>query len=420
MNDRTMENIKKEKKHSLPKGWEIKKLGDVLTIERGGSPRPIKKYLTDSSEGINWIKISDATASNKYIYETKEKITREGLHKTRMVHEGDFLLSNSMSFGRPYIMRTSGCIHDGWLVLKQEGEKVFEIEYLYYLLSSPYLFEQFDSLAAGSTVRNLNIRLVSSVEVPVPPLPEQQRIVSILDKCFSAIERSRNNAEQNLKNAKELFESYLQGVFDPSTRSGQGKGEGWEEKKLGEVYDVRDGTHDSPKYHNQGYPLVTSKNLKNHKLTFDNIKFISETDYLNINKRSKVDVGDVLFAMIGTIGNPVVIEDEPNYAIKNVALFKVRNNQNSYFLKYFLDSKQTIEKMMRDAKGTTQKFVGLGYLRSFPILVPPLKEQQTIVRQLDTLRIETQKLESIYQKKILLLEELKKSILQKAFSGELN
>lgn len=412
MNDRTMENIKKEKKHSLPKGWEIKKLGEVLTIERGGSPRPIKKYLTDSSEGINWIKISDATASNKYIYETKEKITREGLHKTRMVHEGDFLLSNSMSFGRPYIMRTSGCIHDGWLVLKQEGEKVFEIEYLYYLLSSPYLFEQFDSLAAGSTVRNLNIRLVSSVEVPVPPLPEQQRIVSILDKCFSAIERSRNNAEQNLKNAKELFESYLQGVFEK-------KGNGWEEKKLGEVYDVRDGTHDSPKYHNQGYPLVTSKNLKNHKLTFDNIKFISETDYLNINKRSKVDVGDVLFAMIGTIGNPVVIEDEPNYAIKNVALFKVGNNQNSYFLKYFLDSKQTIEKMMRDAKGTTQKFVGLGYLRSFPILVPPLKEQQTIVRQLDTLRIETQKLESIYQKKILLLEELKKSILQKAFSGEL-
>ena len=413
MNDRTMENIKKEKKHSLPKGWEIKKLWDVLTIELGCSPRPIKKYLTDSSEGINLIKISDATASNKYIYETKEKITREGLHKTRMVHEGDFLLSNSMSFGRPYIMRTSGCIHDGWLVLKQEGEKVFEIEYLYYLLSSPYLFEQFDSLAAGSTVRNLNIRLVSSVEVPVPPLPEQQRIVSILDKCFSAIERSRNNAEQNLKNAKELFESYLQGVFEK-------KGNGWEEKKLGEVYDVRDGTHDSPKYHNQGYPLVTSKNLKNHKLTFDNIKFISETDYLNINKRSKVDVGDVLFAMIGTIGNPVVIEDEPNYAIKNVALFKVGNNQNSYFLKYFLDSKQTIEKMMRDAKGTTQKFVGLGYLRSFPILVPPLKEQQTIVRQLDTLRIETQKLESIYQKKILLLEELKKSILQKAFSGELN
>src|SRR5690606_1341872 len=166
--------------------------------------------------------------------------------------------------------------------------------------------------------------------------------------------------------------------------------------------------------------LVTSKNLKNHKLTFANMKFISKTDYLNINKRSKDEVGVVLFAMIGTIGNLVVIEDEPNYGIKNVALFKVGNNKNSYFLKYFLDSKQTIEKMMRDAKGTPQKFVGLGYLRSFPILLPPLKDQQTIVRQLDALRAETQKLEGLYQKKIDNLEELKKSILQKAFSGELS
>ena len=123
--------------------------------------------------------------------------------------------------------------------------------------------------------------------------------------------------------------------------------------------------------------------------------------------------------MIGTIGNPVVIEDEPNYAIKNVALFKVLNDQNSYYLKYFLDSKQTIEKMMKDAKGTTQKFVGLGYLRSFLILVPSIDEQQTIVRQLDELRAETQKLETIYRKKLENLEELKKSILQKAFSGEL-
>jgi type I restriction enzyme S subunit len=118
----------------MKEAWELKKLGEVLTIERGGSPRPIKKYLTDSSEGINWIKISDATASNKYIYETKEKITKDGLHKTRLVNEGDFLLSNSMSFGRPYIMKTTGCIHDGWLVLKQDEKKVFETEYLYYLL----------------------------------------------------------------------------------------------------------------------------------------------------------------------------------------------------------------------------------------------------------------------------------------------
>ncbi len=116
--------------------WEIKKLGEVLSIERGGSPRPIKKYLTNSSDGINWIKISDATASEKYIYETKGKITRDGLHKTRVVNEGDFILSNSMSFGRPYIMKTTGCIHDGWLVLKQNGKNYLKQNFfiIYYLL----------------------------------------------------------------------------------------------------------------------------------------------------------------------------------------------------------------------------------------------------------------------------------------------
>lgn len=115
-------------------------------------------------------------------------------------------------------------------------------------------------------------------------------------------------------------------------------------------------------------------------LNYDNVNYISEKDYININKRSKVDKGDILFAMIGTIGNPVVIQDEPNFAIKNVALFKVPQGQNSNFLKYFLDAKSTINQMISDAKGTTQKFVGLGYLRGFRILLPPLIEQKSIVQ----------------------------------------
>ena len=121
--------------------------------------------------------------------------------------------------------------------------------------------------------------------------------------------------------------------------------EGWKIKKMGKVYDVRDGTHDSPKYIKDGYPLITSKNLKNGVVNFDKVKFISELDYLNISKRSKVDIGDVLFAMIGTIGNPTVIVDEPTYAIKNVALFKVDSTQNSFYLKYYLESQAVIDKM---------------------------------------------------------------------------
>src|SRR5262245_14536722 len=118
----------------LPKDWNLVTLGDIFLIERGGSPRPIEDFITNESNGVNWIKIGDTKGAKKYITRTQEKIRPEGLKKTRMVYEGDFILSNSMSFGRPYIMKTSGCIHDGWLVIRK-NENV-DTDFLYYSLSS--------------------------------------------------------------------------------------------------------------------------------------------------------------------------------------------------------------------------------------------------------------------------------------------
>jgi type I restriction enzyme, S subunit len=194
--------------------WEDKKLGEILTIRRGGSPRPISKYLTSSPDGLNWIKISDATASNKYILETKEKINKEGLSKSREVKEGDLILSNSMSFGRPYIMKTSGCIHDGWLVLKQEGEKILDAEFLYYLLSSRFVFEQFNYLAAGSTVRNLNINLVSSVKVSFPLLSQQKSVVKKLNSLNSKTQKLEVIYQKKIEALEEMKKSLLQKAFN--------------------------------------------------------------------------------------------------------------------------------------------------------------------------------------------------------------
>ena len=195
-------------------GWVEKKLGDVLKIERGGSPRPIKKYLTDGPDGLNWIKIGDATASDKYIYKTKQKITKDGLHKTRLVEEDDFILSNSMSFGKPYIMKTRGCIHDGWLTLKEKDGFKIEQDFLYHLLCSPNLFKQFDGLAAGSTVRNLNIALVSSVTVYIPTVALQKTIVINLEKIKEQTQSIDSKYQQQLNSLDELKKSILQKAFE--------------------------------------------------------------------------------------------------------------------------------------------------------------------------------------------------------------
>ena len=178
--------IDSELPFKLPVGWAYERLGNICSVARGGSPRPIEDYLTDGENGLNWIKISDTKQGGKYIFSTKEKIRREGLSKTRLVKCGDFLLTNSMSFGRPYILQTNGCIHDGWLVIG-DTESVFQQEFLYYLLSSTTMFNTLNSLAVGSTVKNLKSESVKSLIVPIPPLQEQAAIAQYIETIFDAI-----------------------------------------------------------------------------------------------------------------------------------------------------------------------------------------------------------------------------------------
>ena len=171
---------------ALSENWRWERLGNISTIARGGSPRPIEDYLTEGDDGINWIKIGDTEQGGKYISSTHEKIIPAGLPKTRHVKSGDFLLTNSMSFGRPYILKTDGCIHDGWLVIG-DIDKVFNQDYLYYALSSGFMYKAFSEVAAGSTVKNLKSDTVKAVFFPVPPYDEQVRIANYVEKLFAAI-----------------------------------------------------------------------------------------------------------------------------------------------------------------------------------------------------------------------------------------
>ena len=192
--------------------WQVKKLGEIFNIVRGGSPRPIKSFLTDDENGVNWIKIGDVGVGSKYITQTKQKIHKDGLRQSREIKIGDLLLTNSMSYGRPYISKINGAIHDGWLVFQPK----FEIskDYVFYFFTNSQTYKKLSNLAVGSTVKNLQINFLEKFEIPLPPLSEQNLIVSQIEKRFKAADSSLNLIEQNLKKAEILKQSILSKAFN--------------------------------------------------------------------------------------------------------------------------------------------------------------------------------------------------------------
>nr|MCU0396782.1 restriction endonuclease subunit S [Cyclobacteriaceae bacterium] len=376
----------------MKKDWERKKLGEVCIVERGSSPRPIEKYLTDRPDGVNWIKIGDTKGVDKYIYSTKEKITKEGSKKSRYVREGDFILSNSMSFGKPYIMKTDGYIHDGWFVFRLPD--FIDKDYFYHLLTSPNVQEQIQSLGAGAIVKNISGDLVKRVDVTYPPLPEQKRIVSILEEAFAAISKAKANAEQNLNNAKELFESCLQRVFE-------NKGEGWEEKTLGDI----------------GRPSMCKRILKNQTSSTGDIPFykigtfgktpdayISKEIYNEFRtKYSFPKKGDILISASGTIGRRVRYDGEPAF-FQDSNIVWIDNDEKQVLNDYLYVFYEFCD--WQPSKGATISRLYNSNLTSIKIVFPKsLEEQKNIINKINAISTETQKLEVIYQKKTENLEE---------------
>ena len=185
---------------AVPDKWKVCRVKDVSIVERGGSPRPIEDYLTDSTDGINWIKIGDTVKGSKYITHVSQKIRKDGLSKTRFVNEGTLLLTNSMSFGEAYILCTDGCIHDGWLAFSDYKDIV--IEFLYYFFISSFCRLQFELQVAGGVVQNLNIDKVKTTVIFLPSIEEQRQIASFLDSkidCLNAFIEKKAEIIERLK-----------------------------------------------------------------------------------------------------------------------------------------------------------------------------------------------------------------------------
>lgn len=191
--------------------WLKSNLGDIVKIDRGSSPRPIQQYLTESDDGVNWVKISDAKEGDKYITSTKEKITRKGAEKSRHVVPGDFILSNSMSLGRAYIMKIEGYIHDGWFVLRLPN--YLNADFFYYLLSSSQVQNQFTSLAVGGVVKNIRSELVKQTVVKIPSIEEQKEIVRKVEVLFAHADQIEQQVQTALEKVNNQTQSILAKAF---------------------------------------------------------------------------------------------------------------------------------------------------------------------------------------------------------------
>ena len=286
----------------------------------------------------------------------------------------------------------------------------FASRFLGYYINSYSYHDSLIPLVTGIKVSSISKSSIAKTIVKYPSIDEQKKIAEFLSKVDEVIAER----EEEVKDLEQQKKGLMQKIFSQQIRftdSNNNPYPDWKEKILYDITDVRDGTHDSPKYVSFGYPLVTSKNLtKDGKLDFTDISYITENDYNEINKRSKVHIGDILFGMIGTIGKPVVIQQD-NFAIKNVALIKNNNDNINRYLVHYLQSDDILRQFHVEIAGGTQKFIALGLIRNLKILLPCLEEQQKIANVLSKLD------ELIEEKKALLSDwqSFKKGLLQQMF-----
>ncbi|MFP6813951.1 MAG: restriction endonuclease subunit S, partial [Moraxella sp.] len=296
-----------------------------------------------------------------------------------ILKEGDLAFSRVGSVDRCAIITNNeeGWLFSGRILRVRPNKSIIEPKFLMYVLKTEETKFRIRSVAVGQTMPSLNTEILKNFSVDISNNRQEQTKIA---EFLSAVDDKISQLSRQLELLNEYKKGVMQKIFSQEIRfkndNGDDFGE-WEEVLLNSVCDVRDGTHDSPKYVKEGYPLVTSKNLKDGKLDLTDISLISQTDFDNINKRSKVHAGDIIFGMIGTIGNPVLLK-ESNFAIKNVALIKERNELLNKFLIHFLNSSLFDRQVKVLNAGNTQKFLSLNQIRNLSVPKPTIQEQEKI------------------------------------------
>lgn len=391
--------------------WEQRKFSELVQIERGGSPRPIDDFITDAPNGLNWVKIGDAPTQENYITKTAEKIRPEGLSKTREVHPGDLILSNSMSFGKPYIMGIDGCIHDGWLLIRNTYG-VFDLTFLCHLLGTPQMLSQYRSLAAGSTVNNLNKELVGNTVVTIPSITEQRVLGDYLEQLDNLITLHQRKYEKLVNIKKSMLDKMFpkNGASVPEIRF-KGFTDPWEQRKISELAEKTYGggtpTTSNEAFWNGNIPWIQSSDIVDGKLMgVEPRKYITQT---GLNSSATQLVPKDSIAIITRVGVGKLAYMPFSYSTSQDFLSLSKLNTEPFFTVYACYKK--LQSELNTVQGTSIKGITKDELLAKTISVPVYSEQKQIgsfFTQLDTLI-------TLHQRKLEKLQNIKKSCLEKMF-----
>lgn len=394
-------------------GWQVQKIGSICVFQSG---KTIDKSLEKTSGEILYVKVGDMNLSGN-----EEAICTS----TRFVNSSDVSPSQILPIGSVIFPKRGGAIatNKKRKIIKPTIVDLNTMAIVAGNLILPeYLFHWFRTIdlaeiSNGTSVPQINNYSFDSTFISYPEsIPEQKQIVAILDEAFDAIDQAKSNIEKNIQNAQELFQSKLNEIFSQ-------RGEGWQKWKLGEICkSITDGDHQPPPKTPSGVPFITISNIDKriNKIDFSNTFFVPTEYYEQIKASRKPSFGDVLYTVTGSFGIPVLIDFTKEFCFqRHIGLIRPSEKLDSKFLYYWILSPNSYEQANEMATGTAQRTVSLKSLRRFTISVPSRDLQKAIVENLDILYSHVMSLEETYDKKLTQIEELKKSLLQKAFSGEL-
>lgn len=385
--------------------WEQRKLGEVVDVYDGVHQTP--DYM---DKGIMFLSVENISTLKSEKYISEESFNRD--YKV-YPEKGDILMTRIGDVGTPNVVETTEKVafYVSLALLKPINVDSY---FLCNSILSPFFQNGLKERTLVTAIpQKINKDEIGKVSLYLPNLIDEQKEIGAFFRHLNTLitlHQRKYNKLLNLKKAmlQKMFPQ--NGSLYPEIRF-KGFKDAWEQRKLNTITDVRDGTHDSPKYVQNGHPFITSKNVGNGFINYDDIQYISDKDYDEINKRSKVDIYDILMGMIGTIGNLALIHEKPDFAIKNVALIKYTGDIDYKFLYQILQSHYITSQLLNSMDGGTQKFIALNKIRELNIPYP-IKEEQ---RQIGSFLEQLDNLITLHQRKIEKLKQIKKSCLEKMF-----